>query len=232
MRCFLCLSVLLIYGCQPVFAATGDEVRAYFSRVFDGAVSLASDETNYDSSKEIIGYPDYSITQDISQVAIAEREGRVFVNPDANALPDGAFTFIVTNTGDIEFGLIENDIEIGVKHFQLAKGRALFVAGEFTKFVGSTRLSIKSGTFSRWLKNMNGYSEPETMAKMEKAFRDLWGLDMKMEIETLYSDPEQIEIGVLFNYCRHPEFYEFHKHSICREYVKGIAESCAAKVAH
>jgi hypothetical protein len=218
--------ILSIYGCQPVFAQKeGEAVRAHFKQAFTGATSLISDEVNYDSSKVIIGYPDYYITQDISHVAIAQREGRVFVNPDVNALPDGDYTFILTSAGDLEFGLISHDLEIGVKHFQLAEGRALFAAGEFTKHEGRHRLSIKSGTFSRHLKSKPGYSEPETMKKLEKAFEKLWGLKMKMEFETLYADPEEIELAVLERFCVYPEFLKFHEKTLCLSYLKRLEEA-------
>jgi hypothetical protein len=230
MRYVLAVLTLLIYGCDPVFAASGADVRNYFLKAFAGAVSMASDETNYESSKVIVGFPKYYITQDISQVAVAEREGRVFVNPDIFALPDGDYTFILTEEGDLEFGLIENDIEIGVKHFQLAKGRALFAAGEFTKHDGKMRLSIKSGTFSRHLKRMAGYSESKTMHRIEKAFRKLWGVEIEMEFETLYADPEEIEIGILLKYCLHPEFFRFHESTICAYYKNLIEAECIRKL--
>ena len=217
------LSILSLYGCQPVYAQVqGEAVRAYFKQAFGGAVSLTTDEVNYASKKVILGHPDYHIIQDISYVAIAAREQRLFVNPDVHQLPDGNYTFVLTSTGDIEFGLIFNDLEVGVKHFQIANGRAVYAAGEFTKHEGKTRLSIRSGTFSRHLKYKPGYSERETIRKLEKAFLKLWDLDMRMEYRTLYADPEEIEFAEIERYCIHPEFFMLHEKTICSKF--GAAE--------
>ncbi len=226
MRYALGLWILLIYGCDPVFAARGEDVRAYFQEAFSGAPSLTTWETGYASSKEIRGYPEYELNQDISHIEIARREGRIFVNPDVNEVPDGAYTYILSASGDFELGLIENDIEIGVKHFQMADGRALFSAGEYTKYGERRRLSIKSGTFSRHLLSQPGYSQEKTMKRMEKAFRRLWGVDVTMELETLYADPEIIELGILLKYCAHREFFRLHERTICKHYAPATA-SCA-----
>lgn len=201
-----------------------------------GAVSYASDEKQYDSSKIIIGYDgvaydneDFFITQDISQYEIAKREGRILVNPDLRKIPDGVYTVIVTEDGDYELGKIEDDVEIGVKHFQQAQGRALYHAGEVSKYDGVYRGSIMSGTFSKKLKKEDGYSEPETMRKMEKAYRDLWNVDLKMELVTLYDDPEEISLKVLVKFCQYPEFFKYHTQTICAEFKSLKEAQCALR---
>lgn len=59
------LSILSLYGCQPVYAQVqGEAVRAYFKQAFGDAVSLTTDEVNYASKKVNLGHPDYHIIQE------------------------------------------------------------------------------------------------------------------------------------------------------------------------
>ena len=84
------------------------------------------------------GIKDFSFTQGRTQnfthypndIAVARRQGRVFDNVAPSDLPPGNYTYVITDTGEVSFGLVTDGLEFGVKHVHIAQGRRVAVAGE------------------------------------------------------------------------------------------------------
>jgi hypothetical protein len=84
-----------------------------------------------------------------SDIQVARAQGRVFDNVAPSDLPPGNYTYVITETGDISYGLVTDGLEFGVKHLHIAQGRRIAVAGEVR--VGPNReltYNELSGTFT------------------------------------------------------------------------------------
>jgi hypothetical protein len=92
-----------------------------------------------------------------SDISVARAQGRVFDNIAPSELPPGNYTYVITETGEVSFGLVTDGLEFGVKHVHIAQGRRIAVAGEVR--VGANReltYNELSGTFtSEAIKNAN-----------------------------------------------------------------------------
>lgn len=79
----------------------------------------------------------------------ARVQGRIFDNVAPSDLPPGNYTYVITETGDISYGLVTDGLEFGVKHLHIAQGRRIAVAGEVR--IGPNReltYNELSGTFT------------------------------------------------------------------------------------
>ena len=80
---------------------------------------------------------------------VAEREGLIFENVLPSQLPPGTYTYVILEEGSIVFGKVSTNLEFGAKHFHLANGRPVKVAGEVA--IGETGryvFNLRSGTFT------------------------------------------------------------------------------------
>lgn len=72
----------------------------------------------------------YNFQSSLSNGEIAKNEGKIFEGVAPSSLKPGKYTYVITADGEESYGLIEDGLEYGVKHFNLARGRAVLIAGE------------------------------------------------------------------------------------------------------
>jgi predicted Ser/Thr protein kinase len=84
---------------------------------------------------------------------IAESAGIIFENVPGKKIPPGQYTFVILEDGTVVLGKISNDLEFGVKHFHLANGRPVQVAGEVViDNAGNYIFNLQSGTYTNPIK--------------------------------------------------------------------------------
>ena len=77
--------------------------------------------------------PDYSKAElftSLADIDYSTSHGKVLHNHALSELPPGRYAFVITVDNQISYGLIEDEWQIGVKHFQIATNRKVMLGGE------------------------------------------------------------------------------------------------------
>ncbi len=76
---------------------------------------------------------------------------KIFENIKITDLPKSkGYTYVITQTGELIFGMVDNVFEFGVKHFHIANGRRIILAGELSvSSSGRILFNLESGSFTR-----------------------------------------------------------------------------------
>lgn len=210
----------------PVVATVPTRIEPKIETVdawWASAPSYVSPRKKVESLVEIEEMPKAELIHHFDYFEIAEREGRVFHNPQKGALGNGVYTYVVFSDGSWVFGQDANGLEIGSKHFQIAQGRAVVAAGEYH----AGRFSLQSGGFSRDLLKIAGYSEMKTAERVRQLFLDRLGLDLEYSEQTLFDKPEAVSISLLKPYCANETFRHLHRKTICAGWPEN---ACAARL--
>ena len=161
-----------------------------------------------ESLVSIAGKADPQLTHHKSYNEIAAKEGRIFENPDLRLLPPGTFPFVILEDNTVLFGLDDTGLEIGVKHFQLAQGRKVKVAGEFDS--STDQFNVESGSYMRKLRTMNGYSQDRAIQILARLFSEMRGTNVDYTTAILIKKPKSITSQNLKKYCWQKKFAELH----------------------
>jgi hypothetical protein len=76
----------------------------------------------------------------------AKNQGFIIKNPK-DLKTDRSYTFVLLEDKKMRFGLVENGLEFGVKHFQLAQGEPVLASGELS--LKDCKFNLESGTYNR-----------------------------------------------------------------------------------
>lgn len=175
----------------------------------------------------------------LSDVEQAQKEGKVFDNLSPQGLPPGKYTYVITAEGEVSYGRVEDGVEFGVKHLNLAKGRSVLLPGEIAVHTdGSVEYNLKSGTFTPLVlakleqrletieKNEFTPSRQSRLTALnhcaEKAFISL-GVNKNHLIlkanKSVFEFPPSSLDAVIEKYCKNPAFLKLNS-ALCISYKK------------
>ncbi|NCN27830.1 hypothetical protein GW915_09670 [bacterium] len=126
------------------------------------------------------------IIHDFKDRQEAIRSGRIIENANISQLPSGHYTYTLHPNGNITVGRVNNSLEPGVKHFQIAGEQPVSAAGEMQiNPDGSIQYNLSSGTFSRIIKEKYDLDDRDLADMVVPVFRD-------MGVSRLYYNPRNL----------------------------------------
>lgn len=116
-------------------------------------------------------------TPDFREAAASKGLIKEFNSPGAaKNLPPGTYTYLITRDGRLVVGKVEDTFELGVKHQNLANGREVVSAGELKiGSDGSSQFNTLSGTYTYDIVRSGQVSEPELLARTQRALDSYLG---------------------------------------------------------
>lgn len=112
---------------------------------------------------------------------ITEERSQIYENCNPNTLPTGkTYNFVITASGDLICGEIDNHWELGSRHNNLAQNRNVYGAGMMKIVEGSILFNLESGTYSypicdKAKYEFNPYStKEECEARLIKIFENIF----------------------------------------------------------
>lgn len=92
------------------------------------------------------------------------------------ALPEGAYTYVITREGRLIVGKVDDSFEYGVKHSSLADGREVVAAGELrVRSNGSFEFNNDSGTFVKPLVDQRGVAPEDLVHRSGESLKRFLG---------------------------------------------------------
>jgi len=132
------------------------------------------------STKNVIslnGLGKVKLLNRLVDIEYAAKNGLIFDNMKPQFLPNGNFTFVVLENGQVSFGKSDNAWEFGTKHFQLARGREVALAGEIRIENGNAvSYNLVSGGFSPEVMSLNKFKDKDLKKVADSVFKDCFGL--------------------------------------------------------
>jgi hypothetical protein len=124
-----------------------------------------------------INLPTLEITYLSEGLNFAEKEHRIFRDISPNDLPrDHSYNFVIFASGEVSFSMIANVWEYGSKHLQLAQGKPVLAAGEFSiDQAGQYQFNILSGSIALPIIHKYPDYQPRLESSVTYYFRDATG---------------------------------------------------------
>lgn len=186
--------------------------------LFRGSPSIRHDDSMTQNIRDLgPPYGRVRITQTSDSRKYAVQSGRIRENVPVSSLEkNNSYTYVVTDSGEVVFGRVDNAIEYGVKHLNLANGRPVVAAGEIKiNNQGQIEYNLESGSFTRALVQQKGVSQEELQRKMRELFLSQGASDLRYTNDILVPSraPTRQE---LISMCADQVFRTFN--SICRDH--------------
>ncbi len=159
------------------------EVDAFKTRsakkyIPDGAPSLSYEEGRAFRKNFQIAGEDVLVTHYSTFSDIAKAEGKIIDGLDPSRLSKTkSYTYVVTKEGAVRLGEVDNALEIGVKHINIAGTDEVVGAGElsYSHVRGRWMWNTESGNVTRILIEEHGADPAQIHSMMENIFKHFLG---------------------------------------------------------
>ena len=158
-----------------------------------------------------------SVGQSVSHRKYSINEGRLFEGVTVDTLPDGDYTYVILEDGTPVFGRAEDELDFGVKHFQIANHRKVLLAGEL-KISTEPTMNVFSGAFYQELQRSTKLSNAELAAIGTAAMNVLSEKKIHSTDQVLFQDKVvPINPARYRKVCKEDDrFFEINANTICR----------------
>lgn len=173
------------------------------------------DYRSTESNRPVLGH-DYPLIHHVKDFKLAQKQGRIFINPNLAELPAGQYLFILNENNDWIFGRDIDRYEIGVKHFVMAQQGGVRAAGEWTAGL----FNLESGTYSREIEKLDPTYHSQMIAFIRPVFARMGDPNVAYTKDKIVHKASKETIKDLLEYCADKHFRKVHWDTICRDYVK------------